>query len=733
MFGSLKKNGILDPEGKYKNPLTGDYYSEEYYEHTSKWENLPVYLDGNNERLIKVIKDNRVLILESGTGSGKTVLVPKYCLHALNYKGKVMVTVPKRKIARDTAVRDAEWMDVVLGEEVGYLYMRSKLLESEAIIKGSEYDPDYSSHGPNTKLLFATGGSLVSMLNRDPKLTEYDIVVIDEAHERSMEIDESLLYMRRALHLNRKLKIVVMSATLPNSQTFLDYFKDFDPAHEQFPPEPNKPIEVIYLPKGVSLKKKDESEAEIMRIIFDEIIGEDQDGDILVFVNAPTQGKNLATKVQSKDNTIFTAVLSSTSSDDENDLATHATKYIDHPKGRPHGGWSRRIVFATNVAESSITVYGLIFVIDSGTELKKYFNSEKQQSLLMNQMITKAQADQRKGRVGRVVPGVCYRLYTKQDFNRMKERPETTVMDTDLTYPFLKYLSSPEIKGSLFKMVDFVSELMDPPPKDNVLLSIKNLISLGLVSVFSKQSILTEEGKVVSIIATKGKLPDVGAARAILAARHYGCEKTVMILAAIISVAEKGISVFFDHKKPGAKAIIKEYQHKYGDLFSFYNLYMEYHLHLRRMDKSELQSWARKRFIKLRSLETVKEKAMEIFKGSRNILEEVEVLEDIPFKDTIDLSFFALLHGYFENICRLEKSGKKPRYTNFYPPIRTTASFDTRGESYFSLMKPSKYAFYISNFSMDGNVSFKIYNACPAEMIKSLTPEEKKLLPGLKI
>jgi hypothetical protein len=146
-----------------------------------------------------------------------------------------------------------------------------------------------------------------------------------------------------------------------------------------------------------------------------------------------------------------------------------------------------------------------------------------------------------------------------------------------------------------------------------------------------------------------------------------------------------------------------------------------------------LQSWARKRFIKLRSLETVKEKAMEIFKGSRNILEEVEVLEDIPFKDTIDLSFFALLHGYFENICRLEKSGKKPRYTNFYPPIRTTASFDTRGESYFSLMKPSKYAFYISNFSMDGNVSFKIYNACPAEMIKSLTPEEKKLLPGLKI
>lgn len=735
MFRSLKKNGILDPEGKYKNPLTGDNYSDEYYKHTFKWTKLPLYINGQNERLINVIKKNRVVLLEAGTGNGKTVLIPKYCLHAVDYNQKVVVTVPKQKLASSTASRDAVWLDVTLGDEVGYLYARSKLTEEAAIKKGSIYEPDYASRSPNTKLLFATAGSLVVIMNNDPALTEYSVLVIDEAHERSKDIDETMLYARRALRLNKNLKLVVMSATLPNSQDYLNYFGEFDPAHEVFPAVPNKPVAMNWLPKGMVLKKKDELEAEILRVIFDEILAKNEPGDILVFVKAATEGVHLAGLIQIKDPTIFTIVLSSDSNDEQNELAQDPVKYKEYKKGRPARGWSRKIVFATNVAESSLTITGLIYVIDGGTEYKSYFNARKQQGSLDSQMITKAQADQRKGRVGRDAPGVCYRLYTLDDFNKMKPRPETEVLNNDLTDTFLKYLSSPEIKGSLIKMINFVEELMDHPSGENARIGIKNLIALGLVSDLSAEGKLTDEGKIVSTIASRGKVSEVGSAKAILVGRYYGCEKTVMILVAIISIARKGIPVFFENKKPGAIEVIKEYQHKYGDIFSFYNLFMEYHLHKGRMDNTELASWAKKRFIKIKPLEAIREKAMEILKGARNILEEVEMVDDpdsIPFKDKTDLALFCLLKGYFTNICRLEKNGKKTQYTNFYPTIKTNASFDTRGESYYSMSKPPKYAFYISNFSMDKNISFKTFNVCPPEMIKLLSPQEKDLLPGLR-
>jgi len=730
MFG-LKKNGILDPEGKYKNPLTGDNYSEQYFETTHFWSNLPVYKDGNAERLIKVIKNNRVMILESGTGSGKTVLIPKYCLHVLDYKGKVMVTVPKQVNAKSSAVRDAKWMDVILGEEVGYKYRGAHLNEQEALEKGGDASPE----SPSTKLLFATGGSLVSILSRDQKLSEYDIVVIDEAHERSVEIDESLLYMRRALRLNSKLKLIVMSATLPNSATFLEYFGDFNPAHEQFSGAPNKHVDIHYLGKGIKLKTADEIGAEALRIIFEEIVNKNETGDILVFVNSKPQGETLQRIVQNRYPNIFTTVLARGTSQEQENYATEEYDYKEYKRGRPKDGWVRKIIFATNVAESSMTFKGLKYVIDSGTELKAYYNAEKQQSILKNQMITRAQADQRKGRVGRNFPGVCYRLYTEKDFEKMKEKPETTIVDADMTYNFLKYLTSPEIKGSLLKMVQFVQELIEPPPLDNIQLSIRNMISLSLIPELSKSAVLTQEGKLVSEISFSGKLPDIYIGKAILAGRYYGCEKKVIILSAIRTVITRGIQdLFFSKTKdPRFKEVLKEYHHSYGDLFSFYKVYIQYHKHSLRMDRRELETWAKGEFLNLNVLERIQETAKTTYNGIRNILEKVEILEDYPFKNDDEASLFSLIKGYFFNIVKLDKkSGKKITYTNFYPPIKTTASYDTRGNSFLSLGKPPKYMFYISNHSMNGNVTFMICNVCPEDLIKVLRPEELLFLNGIK-
>ena len=533
-----------------------------------------------------------------------------------------------------------------------------------------------------------------------------------------------------------------MSATLPNADTFLDYFAEFDPAHEVFSAAPNKHVDVIYLPKGTKIKPQ-EIGKKALEIMSKEIIGKGKPGDILVFVDAPAAGGRLQQEIQSKYPDIFTIILAKGFTEDDERYATKKDLYKEYKRGKPKGGWSRKIIFATNVAESSLTFDGLIYVIDSGTEIKSHYNSEKQQKSLKNQPTTQAQATQRKGRVGRTDPGVCYRLYTERDFKSMKERPETSIVDEDMTQPFLKYIASPEINGSLIKMVHFADELMDPPSTANTVNSINNLISLSILSrksldvKISRDSMLTDEGRMIANIVSKGKLPDVNAGKAILAGKYYGCLNTVIVLIAVRAVVTQGIKHLFNNKHRNFKQVLKEYQHPYGDLFSFYKLFSQYHLHSSRMDKKDLEIWAKGDGLNLRNLMEIHKKAKEIHRGVFRILEDVEAFEDLPFEDNIEKrALLSLVKGYFPNIARLEKGSKLVKYSNFYPQIKTSASFDTQGNSFFSLVpskKLPKYMFYIENFAFNGKVSFQICNVCPEELIQCLTPDEKKDLTGLKI
>jgi len=727
---SEKKIGILDPEGNEKNPLTGKKgYSDTYKNWAMIWSNFPVYTRGPAERLIEEIKRNRVMVLESGTGSGKTVLIPKFAMHATDYKGKVIVTTPKQLTTGEAARFAAMLLDVNIGEQVGFQYRGAKLSLEEAEITG-----DYKPNGPDTKLLFSTDGSLVSMMSKDPKLKDISTVIIDEAHERGIGIDEALLYMRRALRANRNLKLIIMSATLPNADLFLNYYEEFDPHHEELPSEPNKPVEIIYSKKDY--KNPKELNEESIRILFQEIIAKGKEGDILIFVSGGGNASTIEREINNRDPNIFTVILTKDTSDENKKLATAEKAYHDYEKDRPMGGWIRRVVIATNVAESSVTIDGLTFVIDSGTEISSDYDGMKQMSILNTQQITRAQADQRKGRVGRTTPGVCYRLFTKEAFKKMKKSPKVSILSADMTTNFLKYLASPKITN-LIQLVQFIGDLIEVPSNANILNSIRNLVTLSLITTFLREGKMTDEGILVERIMTEGKIKSVNTAKAVMASRYYRAERQVIILAAIINEAEKGISDFFSEpRNKKDKQRMKEYQdtlleyiHPYGDIFSVYRVFLKYSDVDNRQAKPDLDKWCRNNYVNGNKMRKIKENSKNIYNKINRILDNIEQLDsEYKFKNDDEAALFSLFKGYFPNLT-IKKEGKM--YRNMYPENQTTASFSVRGESFFSLLSEKslpKYMFYVKNFSMDRKTTFLICNACPKEFLDILKPVERESL-----
>jgi pre-mRNA-splicing factor ATP-dependent RNA helicase DHX15/PRP43 len=197
-----KKNkiGILDPEGKNKNPLNDEEYGDEYKQIAKIWSKFSAYKI--RETVLDTIENNQVTLIISGTGSGKTVLLPKYLLHVLDYKGKIGITLPKQIIAKSAAEFAAKTLDVKLGKQVGYQY------------KGSES----SGKSKDTQLLYATDGTIVARLLNDPELREFDGIIIDEAHERKVQIDFLLYLLKKTVQIRPEFKLIIMSATIMQQQ-----------------------------------------------------------------------------------------------------------------------------------------------------------------------------------------------------------------------------------------------------------------------------------------------------------------------------------------------------------------------------------------------------------------------------------------------------------------------------------------------------------------------------------
>jgi pre-mRNA-splicing factor ATP-dependent RNA helicase DHX15/PRP43 len=232
----FNKIGILDPNANSINPLTNKNYSNKNsYKNLSKeWSEYPMYKI--KDKAIKAINDNQVVLITSGTGSGKTVLTPKFALHTYGYDAKIAITNPKKIPTKDAAEFAAKTLDVKLGEEVGYKY------------RGSPNN----SRSNKTKLLYCTDGYIMNIMKSDPLLKIFDMVIIDEAHERNVNIDLLMVLIKRAMLVRRDLKLIIMSATIDVSK-FINYFpkKDFKFEYVESPGKTYYPVEEFNLNKSI--------------------------------------------------------------------------------------------------------------------------------------------------------------------------------------------------------------------------------------------------------------------------------------------------------------------------------------------------------------------------------------------------------------------------------------------------------------------------------------------------
>ncbi|EXG79112.1 ATP-dependent RNA helicase HrpA [Cryptosporangium arvum] len=457
---------------------------------------LPV--SQKRDDIAAAIRDHQVVIVAGETGSGKTTQLPKICLElGRGIKGLIGHTQPRRLAARTVAERIAEELHTELGDAVGYTVRFT----------------DQVSDGTLVKLM--TDGILLAEIQRDRDLRRYDTIIIDEAHERSLNIDFLLGYLKQLLPRRPDLKLIITSATI-DPERFSAHFGDAPIVEVS---GRTYPVEVRYRPVIDPDDENADKERDVTTAIIDavhELSGEGP-GDILVFLSGEREIRDTADAL-TKENLRNTEIAP---------LYARLAAAEQHRVFQPHTG--RRIVLATNVAETSLTVPGIKYVIDPGTaRISRYSLRTKVQRLPI-EPVSQASANQRKGRCGRLSDGICIRLYTEADFESRPEFTDPEILRTNLASVILQManLGLGDIAGFPF---------VEPPDKRNITDGIQLLSELGALQTAKAQVDgvqLTAVGKQLAQIPIDPRL-----ARMVLEADKNGVVPEVLVITAALSIQD---------------------------------------------------------------------------------------------------------------------------------------------------------------------------------------------------
>lgn len=399
-------------------------------------ESLPI--SAKADEIIGLIRANQVLVLAGETGSGKSTQLPKLCLAAgRGATGMIGCTQPRRIAARSVARRVADELGSEVGTLVGFQVRFSERVGEDSLIK------------------FMTDGILLAETQSDAWLSRYDTIILDEAHERSLNIDFLLGYLKRLLAKRRDLKLIVTSATIDTAK----FAVHFDDAPVVAIEGRGFPVEVRWQPAP---DRGDTPLAEQVALALDDITREDPRGDVLVFFPGEREIRDahLALSRRGYRETEVLPLYARLSAADQDRVF------------RP--GRQRRIVLATNVAETSLTVPRIRYVVDTGTARVKRYSQRSQIDRLRIEPISQAAADQRKGRCGRIAPGICYRLYAEDDYANRPRYTDPEILRTSLAGVILRMLSL-----RLGEVEDF--PFVDAPPERMVADGYRRLTEIGAI------------------------------------------------------------------------------------------------------------------------------------------------------------------------------------------------------------------------------------------------------------
>ncbi|MGH3465261.1 MAG: ATP-dependent RNA helicase HrpA [Kribbellaceae bacterium] len=456
-------------------------------------EQLPV--SQLKDDIAATIRDNQVVVVAGETGSGKTTQIPKICLElGRGVHAMVGHTQPRRLAARTVAERIAEELETTLGDQVGYAVRFTDKVSADTLVK------------------LMTDGILLAELQRDRDLRRYDTLIIDEAHERSLNIDFILGYLKQLLPRRPDLKVIITSATI-DSERFSQHFDSAGiPAPIIEVSGRTYPVEVRYRPVNdpddPSTLDRDQTQAILDAV--DELAHEPP-GDVLVFLSGEREIRDTADALRAQ-NLTDTEVLP---------LYARLSAAEQHRVFQSHPG--RRIVLATNVAETSLTVPGIKYVVDPGTaRISRYSHRTKVQHLPI-EPVSQASAHQRKGRCGRTSDGVCIRLYGEEDFESRPEYTDPEILRTNLASVILQMTSI-----GLGDIARF--PFIDEPDKRSVKDGIQLLTELGALD---DSQDLTAVGRQLAQLPVDPRL-----ARMIVEAHRNGCVREVMVIAAGLSIQD---------------------------------------------------------------------------------------------------------------------------------------------------------------------------------------------------
>jgi len=543
------------------NPVTGRPYSRRYFEILEKRKSLPVF--GYLDDLEAKLKENRVVVVEGETGSGKTTQIPQFLVHAgFSYETEdgvlrgIACTQPRRVAAMSIAQRVADEMDVSLGEEVGYT------IRFEDV-----------SSPQKTRLKYMTDGMLLREAMVDPTLNKYSVIVLDEAHERTLSTDILMGLLKELLEKTEHLKIIVMSATLDAAK----FQKYFEGAPLLRVPGRTFPVEVWYTPEP----QTDYLDAAIRTVI--QIHRYEEPGDILVFLTGQQEIEDCCDRLREESDSedpklgqLLPIPLYSTLTPQQQRRIFDGAPGPSVPGGRP----GRKVVISTNIAETSLTIDGIVYVVDPGFSKQKVYNPRIRVESLLVTPISRASAQQRTGRAGRTRPGKAFRLYTERAFTKdLQEQTYPDILRSNLSSTVLTL-----IQLGITDVVHF--DYMDPPAPETIMRALEQLHYLGCLD---DNAGITETGHMLAALPLDPQL-----AKALVASPKYGCSNEILSIVALLSVPQ----VFMRPKEAGRMAdqAKKEFIHGDGDHITMLNAFHAF------KQNNEDKDWCWNNFLQYRSL-----------------------------------------------------------------------------------------------------------------------------------